>query len=46
MYKEAGKEVAAGFRVYIVYPLIDESASEKMEDIKAATVEFEALKVG
>ena len=46
MYEEASKEVAAGFRAYIVYPLVNESDSEKLEDVKAATLEFEKLQVG
>ena len=46
MYEEASKEIAAGFRAYIVYPLVNESDSEKLEDVKAATLEFEKLQVG
>jgi RecG-like helicase len=45
MYEEAGREVGAGFRVYIVYPIIEESTSEKMADVKAAELEFERLQV-
>lgn len=44
-YKWIAEQIdALHVQVYIVCPLIDESETETMKDVKAATVEFERLK--
>lgn len=46
MYADTNGELDSGGRVYIVYPLIEESTSERMATVKAAEDEFRRLKVG
>ncbi|CAD7703941.1 unnamed protein product [Ostreobium quekettii] len=41
---ETNKELDAGGRAFIVYPLIEESTSEGMESVKAAEEEYERMK--
>ena len=43
MYEEVKLEIAAGGRAFIVYPLIEESATERFVDVKAAEEEYSKL---
>ena len=45
MYSETNKELEDGGRVYIVYPLIEESVSARMASVKSAEDEFKRLNV-
>lgn len=43
MYEEVRKEIQAGGRVFIILCFINESKAEAMEEVKAATIEYEKL---
>eukprot|EP00210_Caulerpa_lentillifera_P005623 g5376.t1 len=43
MYKEVKKELSRGGRVYVVFPLIEQSQSEKFAHLKAAEAELDNL---
>ena len=44
MYAEVKEEVAAGGRAFIIYPLIEESSTERFVDVKAAEEEYAKLR--
>lgn len=43
MYDEVKREIAAGGRAFIIYPLIEESSAEKLAEVKAAEKEYANL---
>jgi ATP-dependent DNA helicase RecG len=45
-YARLREEVEAGHQGYVVFPLVEESESEGMEDVRDATAEFDALRSG